>query len=83
MPSARRRLATVLFFDIVASTRLASELGDQRWRELYAQFRRVVRRELKRNGGREQDPAGDGCLAVFSEPEQAITAAISIVHALQ
>jgi class 3 adenylate cyclase len=36
MPAAqaRRRLATMLFLDIVGSTELASELGDSRWREL-------------------------------------------------
>src|SRR2546425_7081047 len=48
----RRRLATVLFLDIVGSTELASELGDRRWRELLTRFRRVVRTQLKRHGGR-------------------------------
>ena len=54
----RRRLATVLFLDIVGSTALASELGDARWSELLTRFRRLVREELKRHGGREQDTAG-------------------------
>jgi class 3 adenylate cyclase len=32
-PTSRRLLATVLFTDIVGSTRLATQLGDGRWRE--------------------------------------------------
>jgi len=56
----RRRVATVLFVDIVGSTRLASELGDDGWRQVLARFRRVVRAELKRWRRREQDTAGDG-----------------------
>jgi len=64
----RRRLATVFFLDIVGSTELASELGDRRWRELLTRFRRVVRAQLKRHGGREQDTAGDGFFATFEHP---------------
>ena len=47
-PVARRRVATVLFIDIVGSTALATELGDAHWRMVLARFRQVVRRELKR-----------------------------------
>jgi hypothetical protein len=81
--SVRRRLATVLFLDIVGSTALATSLGDARWRELLTRFRRVVRAELKRHGGREQDTAGDGFFATFSEPAPALEAAAAIVHAVQ
>jgi class 3 adenylate cyclase/streptogramin lyase len=79
----RRRLATVLFVDIVGSTALASELGDARWHSLLSRFRRVVRAELKRYGGREQDTAGDGFFATFAEPAQALRAAAAIVAAVQ
>src|SRR5690349_6065526 len=78
-----RRLATMYFIDIVGSTALASELGDARWRELLTRFRRVVREELKRHGGREQDTAGDGFFATFDEPVRAISCAASIVVAVQ
>jgi class 3 adenylate cyclase len=71
----RRRLATVLFLDIVGSTALASGLGDARWRELLTRFRRIVREELKRHGGREQDTAGDGFFATFAEPARALSCA--------
>ena len=81
--AARRRLATVLFLDIVGSTALATELGDARWRELLTRFRRIVRDELKRHGGREQDTAGDGFFATFAEPARALTCAAAIVAAVQ
>jgi class 3 adenylate cyclase/streptogramin lyase len=80
---ARRRVATVLFVDIVGSTALASELGDASWRLVLKRFRAVVRSELKRMRGREQDTAGDGFYATFAEPARALSAAASIVAAVQ
>jgi class 3 adenylate cyclase len=79
----RRRLATVLFLDIVGSTALASELGDARWRELLTRFRRIVREELKRHGGREQDTAGDGFFATFDGPARAVRCALSASQAVR
>jgi class 3 adenylate cyclase len=81
--AVRRRLATVLFLDIVGSTALASELGDARWRELLTRFRRIVRDELKHHGGREQDTAGDGFFATFAEPARALSCAAAIVGTVQ
>lgn len=63
-----RGLTSVLFTDIVDSTRLASEMGDRRWRELLARHHRIVRTELKRFGGREVDTARDGFFATFPQP---------------
>jgi class 3 adenylate cyclase/streptogramin lyase len=77
-----RRLATVLFLDIVGSTAIASDLGDRRWRELLTRFRRTVRAELKRHGGREEDTAGDGFFATFAQPDSAIRGAGAIVAAV-
>jgi len=81
--SVRRRLATVFFVDIVGSTALAAELGDARWRELLTRFRRLVRAELKRYGGREQDTTGDGFFATFDQPAQALRAAAATVASVQ
>jgi class 3 adenylate cyclase len=72
----RRRLVTLLFTDIVGSTRLAEELGDRRWRQLLARHHSLVRRSLKRFGGREVDTAGDGFFAVFDQPVDAVEAAL-------
>lgn len=74
MPSSRRT-ATVLFLDIVGSTRIASDLGDARFRELISRFNRIVSVGLRRDGGREEDRAGDGFFATFAEPAQAINCA--------
>lgn len=75
-----RRLATVLFLDIVGSTSVASEMGDARWRSLLSRFRNVVRGRLKAEGGREENFTGDGFLATFAEPARAVRAAEGIVE---
>jgi YVTN family beta-propeller protein len=77
-----RLLATVLFTDIVGSTRLAAELGDRRWRDLLGRHNAIVRKALKRHGGREIDTAGDGFFAAFDQPGNAIGCATELVDAL-
>jgi pimeloyl-ACP methyl ester carboxylesterase len=72
-----RVLATVLFTDIVGSTRMASEVGDSRWRDLLRRHDDSVRRELDRFRGREVDNAGDGFLATFDGPARAVRCAVS------
>jgi YVTN family beta-propeller protein len=78
-----RLLATVMFTDIVGSTQLASEMGDRGWKELLARHHAVVRRELKRGGGREMDTAGDGFFAIFERPAAAIQCAAAIMDRLR
>ena len=80
-----RVLATVLFTDIVESTRRATELGDERWRSLLTAHDRAVRAEMEHFRGREIQTTGDGFLAVFDGPARAIRCAAAIreaVHAL-
>jgi class 3 adenylate cyclase len=74
-----RILATVLFTDIVDSTRTAAELGDHRWRELLERHQRAVRDALARHRGREVKSTGDGFLATFDGPARAIQCAQAIV----
>ena len=76
-------LTTVLFTDIVSSTQRAAELGDQSWRELLGKHHALVRRELARFRGQEQDTAGDGFFATFDGPARAIRAAQAIVHSVR
>jgi class 3 adenylate cyclase len=78
-----RFLATVLFTDLVASTSLAAELGDRRWRDLLEQHHSSVRRELSRFDGHEVDTAGDGFFATFDGPARAIRCAQSVVDAVR
>ncbi len=70
-----RVLATVLFCDIVDSTRRASELGDAEWARLLKQFYVAIRRQLQLFRGREMDTAGDGLFATFDGPGRAIACA--------
>jgi class 3 adenylate cyclase len=78
-----RVLATVLFTDIVGSTRKAAQIGDRDWRALLDAHDAVVRAQLARFRGREIGTAGDGFLAMFDGPQRAIRCAMSIRNAVQ
>jgi class 3 adenylate cyclase len=78
-----RMLATVMFTDIVDSTVRASELGDQRWRELIERHDALMRRELERHRGREVKTMGDGFLATFDGPARGIRCALSATDAMR
>ena len=80
-----RVLATVLFTDIVDSTRRAAEMGDRDWHALLDAHDVIVRAQLARFRGREVNTSGDGFLAMFDGPQRAIRCAMAIrdaVHAL-
>jgi class 3 adenylate cyclase len=79
-PEPERTLATVVFTDIVDSTRTASEFGDHRWREVLERHQGTVRAALGRFGGREVKSIGDGFLATFDGPARAIRCARTIVE---
>jgi class 3 adenylate cyclase/pimeloyl-ACP methyl ester carboxylesterase len=78
-----RVLATVLFTDIVDSTRRAAEMGDRDWRALLDAHDAVVRSQLSRFRGREVNTSGDGFLAMFDGPQRAIRCAMAIRDAVQ
>ncbi len=75
-----RGLTTVLFTDIVGSTRRAAEVGDRRWRELLGAHNELTRRELGRHGGLELKATGDGFLASFDSPARAVHCARELVE---
>ncbi|HEX6400462.1 MAG TPA: adenylate/guanylate cyclase domain-containing protein [Actinomycetota bacterium] len=79
-PTPDRAIVTVLFVDIVDSTHRAVELGDRRWADLLESFYTLVARELHRSRGREIDRAGDGFLATFDGPAQAIRCATALIR---
>jgi pimeloyl-ACP methyl ester carboxylesterase len=74
-----RVLATVLFTDIVESTRRAAELGDRDWRALLDRHDQVVREQLARFRGHEVKSLGDGFLATFDGPARAVRCAAAII----
>jgi class 3 adenylate cyclase len=77
-----RVLATVLFTDIVESTKRARELGDHAWHELLDRHDQIVRAEIGRYGGREIKTLGDGFLATFDGPARAVRCASAIVETI-
>jgi class 3 adenylate cyclase len=78
-----RVLATVLFTDIVDSTRRAAEMGDRDWHALLDAHDAVLRAQLNRFRGREVNTSGDSFLAMFDGPQRAIRCAMSIRDAVQ
>ncbi|HEX3299110.1 MAG TPA: adenylate/guanylate cyclase domain-containing protein [Actinomycetota bacterium] len=82
-PDADRVLATVLFTDIVGSTKKAAEIGDARWRDVLDVHHSAIRKELDRFRGREIDTAGDGFLATFDGPARAVHCAQAIVSSVR
>jgi class 3 adenylate cyclase len=75
-----RVLATVLFTDIVDSTRRAAELGDHSWRELLERHDQLTRAEIARFQGREVKHTGDGFLATFDGPTRAVRCATTLAE---
>ncbi len=67
-----RVLATVLYTDIVNSTRLLAEMGDARWRGVLDTHDDLAGRLAFENGGRLIKSTGDGILATFDGPGRGI-----------
>jgi class 3 adenylate cyclase len=78
-----RVLATVLFVDIVDSTRHLSERGDSAWKGLLQSFYKILREKLVHFRGREVNTTGDGLLATFDGPARAIRCACEMSAEVQ
>ena len=63
-----RKLATVLFADLVGSTALAHDEDPERVRARLARFYEAMAAEIERTGGTVEKFAGDGIMAVFGAP---------------
>lgn len=81
-PEPDRVLATVLFADLVGSTRRAAELGDRRWREVLGVFESRADGIVERWRGRRVKFLGDGMLASFDGPGRAVSAAAALRDAI-
>lgn len=77
-----RILTTVLFTDIIDSTKKSSEVGDARWREMLHHHNAVVEAEVGQFGGKVVKNTGDGYLATFDGPSRAIHCAWQISQSI-
>ena len=77
-----RQLATVMFTDIVDSTRKAEELGDRRWQALLDRHHEITRQTVSAHTGHWVRSTGDGMLATFPGPGRAIGGATELLAAI-
>jgi class 3 adenylate cyclase len=78
---ARRFVTTVMFVDVVDSTRRAVKLGDAQWLTLQEEHEAMVRREVRRFAGRCLSSLGDGLVASFASAAAGVRCAASISEA--
>jgi class 3 adenylate cyclase len=76
-----RVLATVLFTDIVDSTRSAAEMGDQTWRRLLDSHDQLAKQMVERHRGILVKSTGDGILATFDGPGRGVRCALALGNA--
>jgi len=71
-------VGSIVFTDLVGSTETAARVGDQQWRVLLDDHDAIVNRHIARCNGRFVNGTGDGLLALFDSPGQAIRCAAAI-----
>lgn len=79
-PPPQRALATVMFTDIVGSTRHAAKVGDEAWSETLRAHNDLTRECVSGFGGRPIKSTGDGFLATFDGPARAIECARALIE---
>lgn len=77
----QRRWVAVLFTDIAGSTEHNQRLGDEEWSAVLTRHRAAVRQAVMERQGIEVGTQGDGCLARFESPVEAVLCAIDIQRA--
>ncbi len=77
------KVATVMFTDIVDSTAVATKLGNAKWSQLRAEHNDLCTDLIKRRYGRVVKNTGDGVLAIFSSPAQAVRCGLEICEQIR
>lgn len=77
-----RKLATVLFSDLVDSTSSQVKIGDEAWRVLMNSHDDICGAQISQHGGSLVKFTGDGVLATFNSPTNALACAIALQDAL-
>ena len=70
--------ATIVFTDIVSSTKLLTKLGDSAAREIFRQHDQIIRDQIKKYKGKELQNLGDGFMLSFRSASAAIKCACEI-----
>src|SRR6266496_4853935 len=90
MPAEERKLATVLYADLVGSTEFAGDQDPERVRALLDRFYDAMAAEIERAGGTVEKFAGDAVMAAFGAPaaledhaERALHCALAMRRRLQ
>ena len=78
-----RVLATLLFTDIVDSTRTAAAMGDAKWRTLIDEHDRLAKALVTRYRGDFVHSTGDGLLATFDGPARGVRCGEAIIEAMR
>jgi class 3 adenylate cyclase/pimeloyl-ACP methyl ester carboxylesterase len=78
-PATNRVLATVLFTDLVDSTRRAAQSGDRAWSETIKRHLHQARTAVAAQGGETIDTTGDGLLALFTGPGEGVRCAKQVI----
>jgi class 3 adenylate cyclase len=73
-----RMLTTLLFTDVVGSTDRVAAIGDRAWRMVLDRHDDAVRHQLARFSGHQEKFTGDGILATFDGPAQALRCGTAI-----
>ncbi len=74
---------SVMFTDIVGSTKLTQELGDEGAQKVLRVHNAIVRVALKDFQGKEVKHTGDGIMARFSKSNKAVESALIIIKVLK
>ncbi len=72
------RFGVVMFTDLVGSTSTSLELGDTAWKARLEQYDRAAEAAIPAHSGRIVKHTGDGHLAIFDRPDDALRAAIRL-----
>src|SRR5262249_27373977 len=88
-PDAERRQLTVMFCDLVDSTKLSSQLDPEDWRDVVRAYQRLRTEVIQRYDGHIAQLLGDGLLIYFGYPvaheddaQRAVRAGLSMLAAM-
>ena len=73
---------TVLFTDVVGSTRLRQHQGETAAHEIMNEHNEIVRRQIGQHAGQEVKTAGDSFMVAFNSARKAVECAVGVQRAL-